>query len=284
MLEIVSALAPVFLSVTVCVADVEPTLVEVKVRLVGERLTAGAPAPVPLRATVCGEFGALSLKLSVAVKVPAAVGLKVNVTTQEAPTANVPLPTHDVAPWKSEPLVPVIVGLLVKVRVAVPVFLIVTVCEADAAPTAVDGKVRLVGETVAAMVVGAAPVPLMATVCGELGALSTKLSAPVSEPVVVGLKVTVTVQEALPARDEPQLLVWENEEALVPVMLMPEMVMEAVPPFVSVTACEADEELTAVDGKARLVDDKLADGVDVAPGQFFTTFATLSDPRPVALS
>ena len=100
-LEIVRAPAPVFLSVTTCAADEEPTLVEAKVRLVGERLTAGAPPPVPVSATVCGEPGAVSLNLRVAVKVPAAVGLKVNVVRQEAPAASVPL--HELAPWKSEP-------------------------------------------------------------------------------------------------------------------------------------------------------------------------------------
>ena len=41
------------------------------------------------------------MKLRVAVKVPAAVGLKVNVVRQEAPGARVPLPLHEVAPWKS---------------------------------------------------------------------------------------------------------------------------------------------------------------------------------------
>lgn len=45
---------------TVCAADVEPMFVELKVRLVGERVVTGVPAPVPLRATVCGEAGPLS--------------------------------------------------------------------------------------------------------------------------------------------------------------------------------------------------------------------------------
>lgn len=48
------------MSVTICAAEVEPMLVEAKVRLVGERLTAGAPAPVPVRVMVCGELGAVS--------------------------------------------------------------------------------------------------------------------------------------------------------------------------------------------------------------------------------
>ena len=45
---------------TVFAADAEPIFVELKVRLVGEKLIAGVPAPVPLIATVCGEAGPLS--------------------------------------------------------------------------------------------------------------------------------------------------------------------------------------------------------------------------------
>jgi hypothetical protein len=42
----------VFLSVTICAADVEPMLVAAKLRLVGEKLTTGVPAPVPVRRRV----------------------------------------------------------------------------------------------------------------------------------------------------------------------------------------------------------------------------------------
>lgn len=98
--EIVSDALPVFLSVKVWTADEAPTVVEAKVRLVGVRLTAGTPTPVPVRVTVCGELEALSVKLSVAEKVPAAVGLKVPVAVQVLPGAS------DVeqvlVPWKSE--------------------------------------------------------------------------------------------------------------------------------------------------------------------------------------
>ena len=59
-LEMGCAPVPVFFIVTVCAAEVEPMLVELKVRLVGEKLIAGTPAPVPLKATVCGEAGPLS--------------------------------------------------------------------------------------------------------------------------------------------------------------------------------------------------------------------------------
>ena len=47
-----------------------------KAKLVGERLTSGA-IPVPVRVTVCGLSGALSVNVTVAVRVPAALGLNV---------------------------------------------------------------------------------------------------------------------------------------------------------------------------------------------------------------
>jgi len=92
----------------------------------------------------------------------------------------------------------------VKVNGAVPVLVSVTVCWADAAPAAVDGKVRLVGETVAT---GApALVPLRVIVCGELAALSVKVSVAEAEPIAVGEKMIEAVQEAPAATVVPQLL------------------------------------------------------------------------------
>ncbi len=59
--ESVTAEVPVFLMVTSWAAVVEPTVVEAKVRLVGETVTVGvAAAPVPEREILCGEFAALS--------------------------------------------------------------------------------------------------------------------------------------------------------------------------------------------------------------------------------
>jgi hypothetical protein len=76
MLVRVSAPVPVFLSVMVCAADEEPSLVAGNVRLEGDKLTAGTPTPVPVSATVCAEDAALAGMLSEAVAVPAAVGSK----------------------------------------------------------------------------------------------------------------------------------------------------------------------------------------------------------------
>ncbi len=54
-----------------------------KLRLVGEKLTAGA-VPVPLRPTVCGLPAALSLMLSVPVRVPVWIGVNVTFNVQLA--------------------------------------------------------------------------------------------------------------------------------------------------------------------------------------------------------
>lgn len=170
-----------------------------------------------------------------------------------------------------------------KVSEAVPELVNVMVCEADAAPTFVGVKVRLVGEMETETVGGAVPVPLRATVCGELATLSAMLRVAVSVPVVAGLKLTITAQDALTARVAPQVLAWAKEEAFVPPMVMPERLSVAVPALVSVTVCAAEVALVVV-VKVRLVDERLTAGAGVVEGQAFTTLATLSDPRPVALS
>jgi hypothetical protein len=80
----------VFLSVATWAALAEPTVVLAKVSVAGVSVTVGtAAAPVPPKATVCGEPLALSPTLSAAVSVPAAFGLNVTEIVQELPAANV---------------------------------------------------------------------------------------------------------------------------------------------------------------------------------------------------
>jgi hypothetical protein len=78
-LEMLSGVLPRFVNVTVSI-ELLPTGCAPKLRDVGERLTA---VPVPLRLTVCGLFAALSLIESVAVRLPAAEGVKVTLSAQE---------------------------------------------------------------------------------------------------------------------------------------------------------------------------------------------------------
>jgi len=78
---------PVFLNVTVCAALVVPVVCEEKVRLVGESVTTGAPTPVPVRVTVCGDPVELSLITRMPVTTPTAVGANVTEIVQLAPAA-----------------------------------------------------------------------------------------------------------------------------------------------------------------------------------------------------
>jgi hypothetical protein len=85
--QIVSGTVWLFFRVTLF-----PVLVELipwlaKVRLAGDRLTGAVP--VPLNCAVCGEFEALSLTVSVPVRAPRAVGVKVTEIVQLSFAANV---------------------------------------------------------------------------------------------------------------------------------------------------------------------------------------------------
>ena len=84
----------------------------------GERLTRGA-VPVPVRLTVWVAGLALSVIVTAPVRVPAAVGLKVTLSVQLALTATLDL---QVFVWEKSPLA----VMLVMLRVALPVFLSVT--------------------------------------------------------------------------------------------------------------------------------------------------------------
>jgi hypothetical protein len=74
------------------------------------------------------------------------------------------------------------------------------------------------------------PVPTSVTVCGLPTALSVMVTAPVLVPPAVGLKVTLSVQEVLAARLEPQVLVWEKS----PLVAMLEIVSVVLPLFARV--------------------------------------------------
>ncbi len=119
----VKGAVPELVSVTVCGALVVPTDTLPKFRLVVDRLTRGA-VPVPVRLTVWGLPLALSLIDRVALRVPAAVGVKVTLMAQFAPAAT--LDPQVFVCEKSPGLVPPIAMLLIA-NAPVPVFASVTV-------------------------------------------------------------------------------------------------------------------------------------------------------------
>jgi hypothetical protein len=118
MLVIVRLAFPVFLSVTLCALLLVPSFCAGKVKEVGERVTTGA-VPVPVRLTVWAVGLALSVMVTTPVLVPAAVGLKVTLSVQLPLTATLDL---HVFVWEKSPLT----VMLVMLRVALPVFLSVT--------------------------------------------------------------------------------------------------------------------------------------------------------------
>jgi hypothetical protein len=102
-----------------------------KLRLVGERPTAGA-IPVPVRGAVCGLPAALSLTEMLAVREPDAVGVNVAVTEQDAPAAS---DAPQVFVCEKSPLfVPVMLTDEI-VRAAVPALVSVTTLAGLLVPT-----------------------------------------------------------------------------------------------------------------------------------------------------
>jgi hypothetical protein len=242
----VNAAAPVFFTVIVWALVPEPTWVPAKLKLAGLSERAGKPVAVPLRETECGDPGALSVKTTVALRAPAAVGLKVAETVQLAPAAR--LAPQVVVAGKS-PLLP-LSRMLEMVSAAAPVFFTVTVWTALAEPTLVAAKLKLVGLNEMAGV--PVPVPLRETECGDPGALSVKTTAALRAPAAVGLKVTEIVQLAPAARLAPQVVV-SGKSPLLPVSPMLEMVSAAAPVFFSVIVWAALAEPTLVSAKLKLV-------------------------------
>jgi hypothetical protein len=124
----------------------------------GDRLTAAAP---PLRATVCGDPAALSVMVSVPVREPAAVGVKVTAMVQLAPGTTV---APQLLVWAKSPEA----AIEVSVRTACPEFVRVTGWAAAVVPTVSWPNVRLVGESVTAGDAGAETTTGTAAAVAEL--------------------------------------------------------------------------------------------------------------------
>ena len=125
-----AATVPVFCTVTVCAALVEPTFVEANVRLVGLAVNVAVPAavPVPVNATVNGLLVALPVTDTEPVRVPAAVGVNFTVTVHDAPAA---IDEPQVFVCEKSP----VAATPETVAAAVPVLVTVTACVALVVPT-----------------------------------------------------------------------------------------------------------------------------------------------------
>jgi hypothetical protein len=104
------------------------------------------------------------------------------------------------------------------------------------------------------------------------------VTAPVAAPVVAGLKATVSVQLALAASVEPQVVL----SAKLPLAAMLLMSSVALPVFDKVTLCVALVVPTACEEKLRL--DALNDTVGLAAFTVTLTFELTDPPAPVQVS
>src|SRR4051794_41354463 len=98
------------------------------------------PVPVPLIGTVCGLFGALSVRMNVADRAPDAVGENVIDTLQLVPGASVRPEHPSFTCVKSSGSAPRVAALLMK-RAALPVLAIVIDCGALVVPIAWSANV-----------------------------------------------------------------------------------------------------------------------------------------------
>lgn len=204
-LLIVSDEAPVLVSVIAFAAPLFPTATATQFNVVGltDALPEPVAAPVPLRATDCGLLVAESVKVSVAVRAPLAVGL--NATEAEQEPAAARLVVHVLlAMLKSPAFVPEIATLLIVIDVLCP-FVKVAVCEALVDPTLVLAKVRLAG-LADTTPLAAVPVPVSVMVWGLPLAESLKFKIADRAPVALGANTMLAVQLEDAANDDPQVL------------------------------------------------------------------------------
>jgi hypothetical protein len=158
--DMVREVARWLVSVTVEGGLVVPTMRLTNVRLTGEIVTGGEP--VPVRLTICGLVGALSVNASVPVSAPDAVGENVTPTLHAAPAATL-VPQVLLAIAKSP-----VVAMVVNVRAVFSLLVRVTNLAALVLPSRTVPK----GKVLAERVTGATPAPVRLTVCGLVGALS----------------------------------------------------------------------------------------------------------------
>jgi hypothetical protein len=170
-----------------------------------------AVLPVPLRLTFCGLFEALSVKVSVPLAAPVAVGVNVTPTAQFAPAAR--LVPHELLAIAKGPLIPT----LVMERAVLWRLVTLTVTAELVLPTATAPRFNELADRVTGEL-EPLPVPLRLTVCGPPGAESVKVSVPVAAPVAVGVNVTPTLQLAPAAMLVPQVLLAIPKVPLTPIL------------------------------------------------------------------
>jgi hypothetical protein len=181
-----------------------------------------------------GDPAALSPMVTVALRLPVAVGLNVTEILQCAPAAtDVP----QVFVWaKSRGSAPPM-AMLVIVSGAVPV--LVRVTDWDELLTPMFWRAKLTVEGLSDTDGTPTPVPFKVTDCGDPAALSAMARAAPRLPAAIGLNVTEMPQCAPAATDVPQVFVSAKSCVSEPPMAMLLIVSAPVPVLVRVTDCAA---------------------------------------------
>jgi hypothetical protein len=206
--------------------------------------------PRPDNATLCGLLLVESLKLSVALRGPDAVGPNTMVAVQELDAARV-VPQDLLKMEKSPGLAPLIVMPFMVMAVE-PALVSVTTLGPPLLPMATDAHDRLAGDA-DALPEGANPVPESATVWGLLVAASVRLRVAARVPVAVGVKTMLIEQFADAARLAPQVVPeTEKSAGLAPATEMLVMETAVAKPLESVTDWAVLPEPVVVPAKVRL--------------------------------
>jgi hypothetical protein len=234
MLLMVKTAPLVFASVTPCAALLVPTFWLPNVSEPGVSL--GSAVPVPVKLTVCGLPAALSVMLTLPLRVPMAVGRNVTLRLQLPFTARVAgLKGQLCVSLKSPAFAPPTTRLVI-LKGALPPFVSVTPCAGLLLFTSWPLNVSMVGASPTA---AAIPLPLTPAVWGLLPALSVTVRLALRVPVALGVKVTLIVQLEPAATLAPQLLVWPKSPALAPLNPILLILIDEPVPFFSVSGCAA---------------------------------------------
>ena len=194
----------------------------------GERLTP-IGAPDPKTRTLCGLLAESSTTVTVALRDPVALGVKVTLIAQLLPTLTLVPQSLDCA--KSLAFVPVTV-MLEMAKEASPALFRVIPWGRLLTPTGSAPMLRLSEERLGS---GPPPLPVRLTAWGLPEASSVMVRAAERGPNTVGWKITLIAQLAPAASELPQVLDSEKSPASDPETVMLLMLRDWVPLFVKVT-------------------------------------------------
>lgn len=230
-------------------------------------VAATALVAVPVSDTTCVPGVAESLSVSVAVRVPVALGVKMTLIAQLAPAARVLGSVPQVFVWPKSMAFAPPSAIPLTVNAALPVLDSVTDCAALAVPVAWLANVSVDADKLATGTAAAVlPVPVSVTVCVLGDAVSLIVSVAERVPIALGVNVTLIVQLPPAARilgRSPQVFVCPKFVGLVPPRVKLLIVIAAFPVLDNVTGLAA--LVVPVDRLANVsvVTDRLAFGATV---------------------